>query len=144
MILESNDNFDQLAELEPGAESVQFLSRKQHPELTASIVGNFSMVSGTIVSLYRIRGVLHFRIGDQEFALTDDINSTLVPDGKHRVFRLKQGEKTLVNLRYMTPEPEIPLSIDPTPFVEEEHSDFLLFVHNVLTEAGRRYRVWNQ
>lgn len=144
MILECNDDFDQLAELDPETASVQFWSRKQHPELTASVAGCFSKVNGTMVSLYRVNGLLYFRIGDQEFEITEDSSSTLVPDGKHRVFQLHQGENTLVNLRYLTPQPEIPLSIDPTPFVEEEHFDFLLFMHNVLTVAGRRSRVWNQ
>jgi hypothetical protein len=34
--------------------------------------------------------------------------------------------------------------MDPTAFVEEEDFDFLLFVHKVLTESGRRHRVYTQ
>lgn len=144
MILQSHTNFDQLVELNPRLPSVQFLSRKHHPELTALIAGSFSIINEMMVSLYRIHGVLYFRIANQEFELTDDISSALETDGNYRKFRLLKGENVLVDLTYLTPESEIQLSIDPTPFVEEEHFDFLLFVHNVLTEPGRRNRVWNQ
>lgn len=144
MILACHDVFDQLAELEPSDASVRLLSRRHHPELTASIVGRFSFINEMMVSLYRIHGVLYFRITDQEFELTEDTSSTLETDGNNRKFRLLQGEEVLVDISYLTPELEIPLSIDPTPFIEEEHFDFLLFVHNVLTQPGRRNRVWNQ
>jgi hypothetical protein len=144
MILESNEIFDQLGNLDPATASFQLFSRKQHPELAALIAGSFSMVNGTMVSLYRIGGILYFRIGDQELEITDDIHSTLVPDDKHRIFRLVQGENILVNFGYLPPDSKIPLDIDPTPFAEEEHFDFLMFVHHVLAESGRRYRVWNQ
>jgi hypothetical protein len=144
MILACHDIFDQLADLDPGSPSVRFLSRKDHPELSASIVGRFSIINEMMVSLYRINGVLYFRIGDQEFELTDNVSSTLETDGNNRDFQLLKSEEVLVDLRYLTRESEIPLSIDPTPFVEEEHFDFLLFVHNVLTQPGRRDRVWNE
>ena len=110
----------------------------------ASIAGSFSLINEMVVSLYRIHGILYFRIGDREFELTDDISSTVETDGNYRKFRLLNGENVLVDLTYLIPESEIPLSTDPTPFVEEEHFDFLLFVNNVLTEPGRRNRVWNQ
>jgi hypothetical protein len=144
MILQSHTNFDQLAAFDPNFQSVRFLSRKRHQELSASIVGSFSIVNDMMVSFYRVHGVLYFRIGDQEFELTDDTRSTLETDGNYRKFQLLKRENVLVDLTYLTPESEIPLSIDPTPFVEEEQFDFLLFVHSVLTEPGRRNRVWNQ
>ena len=144
MILACQDIFDQLAELDLRDSSVRFLSRKQHPELSASVAGSFSIVNEMMVSLYRVQGGLYFRVGDQVFQVTDDTTSTLETDGKNRRFRLFEREKVLVDLTYLTPELEIPLSIDPTPFVEEEDFDFLLFVHNVLTQPGRRNRVSNQ
>jgi len=144
MILACQDIFDQLAELDLRDSSVRFLSRKQHPELSASVAGSFSIVNEMMVSLYRVHGGLYFRVGDQVFQVTDDTTSTLETDGKNRRFRLLERENILVDLTYLTPELEIPLSIDPTPFVEEEDFDFLLFVHNVLTQPGRRNGVSNQ
>lgn len=142
MILECHDNFDQLAELNRHLPSAQFFSRKHHPELSASIAGSFSIVNEMMASLYRVQGVLYFRVADQEFEVTDEVSSTLESDGSYRRFRVLEVKNVLVDLTYLTPESEIPLSLDPTPFVEEEHFDFLLFVHHVLTEPGRRNRVW--
>ena len=144
MILQSHTDFDLLAALDPSIPSIQFLSRKQHPELPALIAGSFSLINEMMVSLYRTRGNLYFRIADQEFELTDEVSSRLEVGGVGRKFRLLKGENVLVELTYSTPEFEIPLSNDPTPFVEQEHFEFLLFVHNVLTDPGRRNRVWNQ
>ncbi len=144
MILQCYTDFDQLAELDQSIPSVRFLSLKHHPELKASIAGTFSIINEMLVSFYRVHGVLYLRIADQEFELTNDTSSALETDGNYRKFRLLKGKNVLVDLTYLLPELEIPLSIDPTPFVEEENFDFLLFVHNVLSQPGRRDRVWNQ
>ena len=143
MILQCHTIFDQLAELNPSLPSIRFLSLKDHPELKASIAGTFSIINAMMMSLHRIDGVLYFRSGNQEFEITDDIRSTLETRRKYRKFRLLKGNNLLVDVKYLTPKFQR-LSFDPTPFVEEEDFDFLLFVHNVLTEPGRRSRVCNQ
>jgi hypothetical protein len=144
MILQSHTVFDQLAELDPFHSSVQYLSLKRYPELKASIVGTFSVINEIMVSFYRLNGILYFRVADQKFEVTEEVISTLAISGNNRKFRLLKGDDVVVDVTYSTPELEIPLSIDPTPFVEEEDFDFLLFVHNVLTQPGRRNRIWNQ
>lgn len=145
MILESKDDFNQLVELDPSNGTYRFLSRKQEPELTTTPPsGSYSIVNGTMMSLYRIDGVLYFRVGDHDFKLTDDVTSTLTREDNNRVFQLIQDGNSRVIFRYLPPVQEVPLSIDPTPFIEEEDFDFLLFVHKVLTETGRRHRVYSQ
>ena len=143
MILASNDDFDQLAELDPNSGTYRLLSRKEHPELT-SMSGGFSMIEGTMLSLHRRDDVLFFRVGEREFELTDDVTSTLTQEDTDRVFQLIRNGKSLVSFKYRPPAPEVPLNIDPTPFVEEEDFDFFLFVHEVLSTSGRRHRVYNQ
>lgn len=145
MILESKDEFDQLAELDPNTGAYELLSRKLHPELTTTPPsGGYSVVDGTMLSLYRRDGVLYFRAGDREINLANDVISTLTREDNNRVFQLIQDGNSLLIFRYLPPDHEIAFDIDPTPFVEEEDFDFLLFVHKVLTEPGRRYRVYNQ
>jgi hypothetical protein len=143
MILYYFAEFDQLAELNPNAE-IRLFSRKRHPELSSSVVGTFSIVNGLLVCLYRKLDILYFSVADNDFEIRADTSSSLESLGAHQKFRLLKGKEVLVELTQLTPHSEIPLSIDPTPFVEEEHFNFLLFVHNVLTDPGRRYRVWNQ
>lgn len=145
MILESKDDFDQLAAFDPSTGTYRLLSRKQHSELTnIPASGSYSIVNGAMLSLYRRGGVLYLRVGDLEFKLTDDVTSTLIQEGDNRLFQLIRSGNLLYVVRYVPPVPEVALRIDPTPFVEEEDFDFLLFVHKVLTEAGRRHRVYNQ
>ena len=89
--------------------------------------------------------MLYFRAGDREFKLANDVISTLTRGDNNRVFQLIQDGNSLVIFRYLPPDHEVALEIDPTPFVEEEDFDFLLFVHKVLTEPGRRrYMVYSQ
>lgn len=88
-------------------------------------------------------GVLYFRMEGQEFKLTEDVASTLVKENDLHVFQLLRNGNLLVNFKYPSMRPQIPRELDPTPFVEDEDFDFFLFVHNVLTQTGRRQRVYN-
>lgn len=145
MILQSKDDFDQLAELDPSTGTYRLVSRKEHPELTTiPPAGAYSVVNDTMLSLYRVDGLLYLRVGDQEFELTYDVTSTLTREDNNRVFRLDRDGDSLIVFRYPTSVYEVPLSTDPTAFIEEEDFDFLLFVHKVLTETGRRNRVYSQ
>jgi len=145
MILQSKDEFDEVMELDPITGRQQLLSRKRHPEITGMRPsGGYSIVNGTIVCLYRVDSTLYFRLGEEEFKITDDATSVLVREDGYRLFQLVQNGNLLVNFRYRCPVNEIPLSTDPTPFMDEEDFDFLLFVHNVLAQDERRHRVYNQ
>lgn len=141
MILVSFDDFDQLAEFDPSMVMVQLWSRQRHPELEALVLGSFSRVNEQLVCLYRTGEILNLRIGDQEFQLTHDISSELECNSDTREFQLRRGPNTLSTITYSPAEPLMPLHLDPTSFVEEEHFDYLLFVHNVLTQPGRRHRI---
>jgi hypothetical protein len=145
VILQSKDDFDQLAEFDPGSNTYRFLSRKQYPEsATTSTSGGYSIIDGTMVCLYRMGGVLYFGVADRLFKLTDEVTSTLTREDNKVAFRLFRDGNLLFIFEYRPPVCEVPLSTDPTPFIEEEDFDFLLFVHKVLTETGRRHRVYSQ
>jgi hypothetical protein len=145
MILQSKDEFDEVMELDSITGRRQILSRKRNPEITSiRPSGGYSIVNGVLVCLYRVDSALYFRLGEEEFRITDDAASTFVREDGYRVFQLVENGNLLVNFRYHLPVNEVPLSIDPTPFIDEEDFDFLLFVHNVLAQDERRYRVYNQ
>ena len=145
MILQSKDEFDEVMELDPITGRQQILSRKARPEITSiRPSGGYSIVNGVVVCLYRVDSALYFRLGEEEFKITDDASSILVRENGHRLFQLIENGNLLVNFRYRCPANEVPLSIDPTPFIDEEDFDFLLFVHNVLAQDERRHRVYNQ
>jgi hypothetical protein len=145
MILQSKDEFDKLVEMDADTGTYRLLSRKEHPEISSlAPSGTFSILNDTIFSLYRNHGVLHFRVGNRAVELTDDITSVLTSENNNRVFQLLRNGKPEIRFTYLPPENDVPLSADPTPFIEAEDFDFLLFVHHVLTESGRRKRVYTE
>ena len=144
MILQSNDRFDELVEFDRDSGSYELLSSEENPKLSGvRIAGSYSRFGQTMVSLYRANGNLFLRIGDQEFEITADVYSTIEEDAGQRIFRLFHKEALSIAFKYSTPVTEVPTQSDPTPFVEEEHFDFLLFVHHVLVQPDRRDRVYH-
>jgi len=143
MILQSNDKFDEVAEIDPLDGSYRFFSKKINPELSgAPISGTYSFVDQTFLALYRKNGTLLLRIGNREFELTSDVSSTLTHEAGYRIFRLFDKQDLIAAFKYFPPVNEIPAELDPTAFLEEEDFDFLLFVHHVLTDKDRRGRVY--
>ena len=145
MILQCQDEVDKLVDLNPDTGAYRFLSRKQHPELPSTWPsGAFSILNDTMLMLYRKDGVLYFRTGDRTVELADDITSSLTKENSRRVFQLIKNGKPEICVTYLPAVHDVPLSADPTPFIEEEDFDFLLFVHNILTTTGRRNRVYSE
>jgi hypothetical protein len=106
---------------------------------------------------------VHLRISASDYSLDDDVESHLeknwiagviqalppkartalafFPGGYHK-FDLTKNGTALVSLKYKTPA--VPVSaFDVTPFAEDEDFDFLLFVHNVLSDPERRRDIWD-
>lgn len=107
------------------------------------ICGHIAQLDGRIVCLYREAGQLHFRVNDIDCELTENTKVSLVRirEDANRFTVLRDGI-TLFTWTYQRPVIEPPLELDPTPFVEEEHFDFCLFVYNVVNDLGRRERIY--
>lgn len=81
---------------------------------------------------------------DEDLELTEKTQVELVGvrDDVNRITVLRNGVP-LFTWTYQ--RPVIDLSqYDPTPFIEEEHFDFCLFVHNVVNDPGRRERIYTE
>ena len=144
MILQSKDDFDKLVDLNPETGAYRFQSRKEHPDISSSwSSGAFSILNDTVFMLFRNNGLLYFHAGDRTIELADDVTSSLTNENNNRVFQLLKNGKPEICLKYLPPVHDIPLSADPTPFIEEEDFDFLLFVHNVLKKASRRNTIYS-
>src|ERR1043165_7658952 len=89
MLLQSKDVFDQLVDFNPQSGAYRVLSRKEHPDLSATgTSGACSIVDDTMLMLYRKNGVLYFRAGDRAVELSDDVTSSLTNKRSKRVFQL--------------------------------------------------------
>ena len=53
-----------------------------------------------------------------------------------------KDDDLIFTLTYNRPRIDPPLELDPTPFVEEEDFDFCLFLLNVLSDPGRKERIY--
>ena len=142
VLLQSTDKFDDLAELEPTTGRLTWYSKHQTPALAfRPIRGHVARLDGHTLILYREATMLHLRIDDADFELTDDTYIELVRGNLNVLTVIRRGV-VLFSWTYKPPVIEPPLEMDPTPFVEEEHFDFGLFVYNVMRDACRRDRIY--
>jgi hypothetical protein len=145
MVLQSQDKFDEIAVLNPSTGETNFVSKSKHPELASQTAsGWYSIVDNVMCCLYRREGKLFLGVGKRTFELLDDVSSRLIRGQGSSNFQLISNGALLFSFEYNPPKLDIPLENDPTPFVEEEDFDFLLFVNNILKDKARRERIYNQ
>ena len=143
ILLQSNDKYDEIAELEPDTGVLKTYSRRQEAARAVQPVrGHFAHLDGHVMILYRDMEVLHFRVDDADVALTDASRVELQQEnGWHRLI-VNEATGPLLQLLYKRPNPDPPLESDPTSFVEEEDFDFGVFVHNVVNDSARHTRIY--
>ncbi len=107
----------------------------------AEINGDISRSSGRTLILYRRDDVLFFRIDDQEIEITDTVQTTI--ETWLFLFRrctIKKNNHKLLSILYRRRISHM-IPFDPTP-IEEDHVDFCLFVHKVLSEPKKRAYIY--
>jgi hypothetical protein len=132
-----------VGQFDPSRGSLNTLSRSRLG-LTADtpVQGHFGKLGCRRALLYRHRGALLLRVGKQEVDLDDRTQVELERGWWHNVVRVVRAGRVLVRAPYRRPWIFPPLAWDPTAFVEEEHFDFGLFVHNVASDPARRERMY--
>lgn len=164
MIIGSFQLAREFAEFDPATGSFESFQteRAEMEALRAQLQGRYEWLEDQLLVFYRNEGLLHLRIAQKDYCLGDDIESHLeknFADGLiqssprkvrtlvsaiargYRRFGLTKNATALVSLKYKTPI-ESASPFDFTPFVEDEDFDFLLFVHNVLSDPERRRNIW--
>lgn len=142
ILLQSQDKFDEVAELDPASGKLRWLSKEQ--ARSPHIQGHVSRLGNKVACLYRSDdGTLHFRIDNQVFPLNP---GTFVSHTKGRPNTLSviRGGTVLYKWVYTSPDIDPPLEFDPTPMVEEEDFDFGLFVSNVSRDPERREGIYRR
>ena len=143
MLLQSHDNFDQFALFDAKSGDLSFYSKTKNPELAGKHMdGTYAEVDGKLLSFFRQDGMLYLRVDEQELPISDDTSSNFQKKGDLHVFELVDTRKLLFSMSYRSPELLVSPELDPTPFAEYEDFDFLYFVHNALSDSGRRHRIF--
>ena len=129
--------------------------------MQSRISGRFSLVDGSFVAFYRDNGVLKLKLGDIEHLIDETTSSEIEESqsrftdfirsqfrgkahsgsGAQRRFLLRRNGETFLTIDYRPPAPSN-IPFDPTPFVEAEDFDFVLFIHNALSDPVPRKSIW--
>lgn len=121
------------------------LSVMQGPESTSAqipLVGSYSVIAGERVLFYRWRGELWLRFGSTHPISLQRVKADWSVESGQVDFKLKSDNTTVVARKYPVSRELVDLDQDPTPFVEAEDFDFLLFVRNVLSDSERADRIY--
>ncbi len=153
----------EFAEFDPETGSLKSFQKTgaELEAVQAQLQGMYGCVDDKRLVFYRKDGMLHLRVSDSDYTLDDSIESHLENNwvdrliqespqelraalsrfaGGYRKFDLTRKGSALVSLKYKTPI-ESGSPFDFTSF-EDEDFDFLLFVHNVLSDPERRRYIW--
>jgi hypothetical protein len=146
VFLQSMDKFDDLAELDINTGKISWFSRRaDFTAVSRPIQGHIAQLYGRTLCLYRQAGLLHFRVENQDFELTENTHIKLerLHNDVNCITVLRNGA-VVFTWTYQRPALYPPIEIDPTPFIEGEHFDFCLFVYNVANDPDRRERIYWQ
>jgi hypothetical protein len=149
MRVNSNNIYAEVGEFDPATGKFSTFERDSAPNAGQPMRGFYQDVGGALVVFYRDAGRLRLRAGDLEVSADESLSlrwrlvDATETDLNHRVAEDGAAELTItapdvapVTLRYPSGPPEIPLALDPTPYVEYDHWDFGLFIKNVLDKDG--------
>jgi hypothetical protein len=103
--------------------------------------GWFGSLGGTPVALFVRAGTVTLLVVDKVLPVDENTAARLSDHGGTRVLTLYLGTRCEVRLPYPRPKPWPPLAVDPTPMIEEEDSDYRLFLRNVIEDRERQRRL---
>ena len=142
MLLQSNDDFDELIELNTLTNQIVYFSKRRDKLAYEKIQGRYSIINNHFLGFYRDKNLLHFRLDDQDFILEENIKFSFTFSGSDRLIHISSENETLSSYSYSLKDAIIPLEQDITPFIEAEDFDFGLFVFNVIQNAHRRGEIF--
>lgn len=166
VLLQSADNVSEFADLHLETGELTFFSQAgaEREKLEAGINGRYAQYGEVLAVLYRDVSSLKLRLGDEQYHIDEQTTSKIHASVRSRVLRqlpghslqhlfapvlqgknsfelIRNGE-SLVVFDYLPPLP-LGVFFDPTFSVAEEDSDFMLFIHNLLSDPQRRKNIWS-
>lgn len=107
-----------------------------------AVSSSFVIANGLLIALYRSGDELRLRVGREETSMQDAVVvRTVVGERVKMSVTPASGER--LTWEYTLPIIDPPLSMDPTPGIEEEHFDFGLHLEILSKDPARMKRVWN-
>jgi hypothetical protein len=143
IVLQSIDDFDSLAGLDPVTGSIRWSSRgsaivKGPPPVS----GHITKLAGHLLCFYRLDGALHFRSDDQDIELRGSYSTDQHCCDSACTFAVRCNGQTLLSLAYERPTIAPSYRAGTVYDADEEAYDFCLFVHNIMSDPKRRARIY--
>ncbi len=139
LLVQSFSRFSRVGYFDPATGVVEALSRKAAGlSDSAPIAGHFGRLGGRRIVLFRDGGALALRVDDRAYGITADTQARLERGWLFHTLTLHHGGAVVLSITYRRPFIFPPLSWDFTPFAEEEHFDFGLFLYNVIASPERQ------
>lgn len=143
MWVDSHDEWALVADFDPGTGWLREVPRVVSGAPEGHTNGHFAVLSGAATILYRFDGALWLRLGDHARDLDQPhVDVTLRRQGKRRALRLLEHGRIVGEATYTVHVSSADWA--STAFARPEHWDFGEFVVNVLTDPGRRARIFRE
>ncbi len=94
-------------------------------------------------TFFKHKNKLNILAETQLIEIDAETESHLKRVGTELVFSISKNGAILFTQSHKQIESIVPIKDDPTPFIEAEDFDLRILIHNVLTENGRRDRMFN-
>jgi hypothetical protein len=141
MYVESFDRFAEVGDFDPESGELNTYARESAPAGVRLVEGHFARLAGTTVVFYRHRGDLWLRIGDRAWKMAGDTSlNWSVTDSTARL-AIADGDREVAHLEYESDRKD---DDDLTAFGSDEDWDIGLFMSNVLSDQGRRQRIYTE
>jgi hypothetical protein len=140
IILQCQERFDRLAILHWPSLSITDVEREA-VQCGEPISGHYSSLGGRFTAFFRCQGDLYL-LQERLLQISERVSSIIEVADNESQLMLLEGGTVIAEIHAVNAPTVVPISTDPTPFVEEEDFNFLLFVHNVLTSPDRRERIY--
>lgn len=138
--LQSFAEFDCIALFDPDLLTFDKASKQKLGNSVPAIFDGeyYEFPSGCFV-FYECEGKLIFIANGNKFVLDDDTVIDVSGNKKNRILKVQKNGQIVYAASYENTIPTF--ENDPTPFIEDEHFDFGLFMSNLSKDPARRARI---
>lgn len=140
MWIQSKDEFDCVAQFDPGTGTLKKHSRtklEQYAPQWSELAGSFSEAKNTVFVLYRNDDRIVFRTNSDEFVLDGRTIVNVIGKGRRKRMCIEKNGVSILEFEYEIVRSDT-IADDSTPFADDEDFDFGLFVSNISKSTKRR------
>lgn len=138
MIVRSFSEFDQLFDFDPRSNDLVDIAEHGGNKDEEGIVGFLGDIR---LILYRVHRLLLLNIDGSNIMLNEDVKSRLGVKSKRYELTIESSQDQFI-ISYYFDRDQFLFDGDTTGFVEEEHFNFGLFIHNIISNSERQNRMF--